>query len=117
MIRKTRDPPKVYKTKDSPLELDTQEYGEVEAFARGRAKCDNTIRGDDAPIVCRGINDDSGGVSDMDISEIPEDSGYPFAAQPVLEELLMKEGSDQQEVSMVDMMLPVHKESAPEGNR
>ena len=26
-IRKTRDPPKVYKTKDSPLELDAQEYG------------------------------------------------------------------------------------------
>ena len=117
MIRKTRDPPKVYKTKDSPLELDAQEYGENEAFARGRAKCDNTIRGDDAPMVSRGINEDAGSVSDMDISEIPEDSGFPFAAQPVLEELLMKEGSDQQGVSMVDMMLPVHKESEPEGNR
>ena len=87
------------------------------AFTRDRAKCDNTIRDHAAPIVCRGINDDSFGVSDMDISDIPEGSGNPFAAQPVLEELLMKEGSDQQEVSVVDMMLPVHKESAPEGNR
>ena len=110
MVRKTKDPPKTYGTKDPSVELNTPDYGqdqEVVSYMRDRAK---------SPII-RGINDESGGASDMDISDIPEDAGNPFTDQPVLEELLMKEGSDPQEVSVVDMMLPGNKESGPEGNR
>ena len=104
-IRKTREPPKVYKTKDSPLELDAQEFREDQIFARGRSKCDNTIR------------DDDGSGSDMDVSELSEGNGSLFAGQPVVDEMLMRERSDQQGMSMEDMMLPVHKGSEPEGNR
>ena len=92
------------------MELNTPDYGqdqEVVSFMRDRAK---------SPII-RGINDESGGASDMDISDIPEDAGNPFTDQPVLKELLMKEGSDPQEVSVVGVMLPGNKESGPEGNR
>ena len=53
----------------------------------------------------------------MDISDVPEDAGYPFADQPELSEMLLKEGSDPQGVPAVGMMLPSNKESGPEGNR
>ena len=104
-VRKTREPPKVYKTKDT-LELDAQEFRGDQILARGRSKCDDTIRS----------RDDSSG-SDMDVGEVSEGNGSLFAGQPVVDEMLMRERSDPREESMDDMMLPAHKGFEPEGNR
>ena len=112
---------KICKSKGPSEELTTPDFDgvkEVEAFVRERSICDNTIREDSVPAsVSRGINDDSGDISDMDITDIPEGNGNLLSGEPGLEELLMKEGSGQQEMSVMDLMLPANKDPGPEGNR
>ncbi len=47
-----------------------------------------------SPIMCGCLDYESGGGgrSDMEINDVPEDAGYPFAESPKLSEMLLKEG-------------------------
>ena len=102
-IRKARDP--VYKTDEPPLELDDQGSRDVEAFRRGRSKCDTTN------------HDSTGSEIDMDLDGVSEGNDVLFAGKPAEEEMLMSEQSDQQVMAVEDVMLPAHRGSKPEGNR
>ena len=112
---------KICKSKGPSEELTTPDFDgvkEVEAFVKERSICNETIREDSVSAsTSRGVIDDSGDVSDMDISDVPD--GNLLSGEPGLEELL-KESSGQQggqEMSVMDLlMLPANKDSGPEGN-